>query len=385
MDHVSGTNVVLIDFEIERRHGVLDHANNRARLDVLHARDDLDLAHPGTDQVPESVDVRDGIVGGGVDHAGFRSNETGCVDDTRLDRQRSPRVHLLRSLGELDALDGRVENVDRNAGASPALANPLRANLDEVLTVRNVPMGSAGLPKSTKTELGFDENRFMLLLQGGGINMNRGGEELVEAMKHIEKADLVIIGSGDALPDLKRMANEFDLNDRIRLLPRMLYEDMMYYTSAADLGFSLDKDGNLNYRFSLPNKIFDYAMAGGIYLLFWIGIPALSLPGLSIKPSRLDLLLGFSVGFPYMIDWLGHFLAHFSHIMQKSQTPNSIGVSGMRGRSVKTLVNRTLGPNSGVISRPLRASSPRPASIARGMLQAVSLPQAMALYPNPLI
>lgn len=147
---------------------------------------------------------------------------------------------------------------------SPSIADLLKETyqLDEVLTVRNVPTAASVLPKASKAELGFNENRFLLLLQGSGINMNRGGEELVESMRYIENADLVIIGGGDALPDLQRISEKFKLDHKIRFLPKMPYEEMMRYTSVADLGFSLDKSGNLNYLFSLPNKIFDYAMAG---------------------------------------------------------------------------------------------------------------------------
>jgi glycosyltransferase involved in cell wall biosynthesis len=130
-----------------------------------------------------------------------------------------------------------------------------------VEVVRNIPMHKELGPLPSRSDLDLPEDRFILVLQGSGINVDRGGEEAVLAMKELPEVLLLIIGGGDALPVLERLVKEHALQDRGRLLPRMPYERMMQYTRNADLGLSLDKDTNLNYRFSLPNKLFDYFRA----------------------------------------------------------------------------------------------------------------------------
>lgn len=133
---------------------------------------------------------------------------------------------------------------------------------NEVSVIRNIPMQRALGPKPSRAALGIPEERFILILQGAGINVQRGAEEAVLAMKELTGCLLLIIGGGDAWPVLQRMVQEHGLADRVRMFDRMPYDRMMDYTRNADLGLTLDKDTNLNYRFSLPNKLFDYLHAG---------------------------------------------------------------------------------------------------------------------------
>jgi glycosyltransferase involved in cell wall biosynthesis len=98
----------------------------------------------------------------------------------------------------------------------------------------------------------------MLIIIGTGINKDRGAEEAVEMMQYVEDAVLYIIGGGDVFKKLKTMTIKLNLQDKITLLDKMGYSELMEYTKIADLGLSLDKGSNLNYEYSLPNKVFDY-------------------------------------------------------------------------------------------------------------------------------
>lgn len=131
-----------------------------------------------------------------------------------------------------------------------------------VRVIRNLPETESVQKIMSREELGLPEDRFVLILQGAGINIDRGAEELIEAMVHLPESFLAIVGSGDVIEILKSRSRELALADRVVFHPKMPYGEMMQYTLNADLGVTLDKDTNLNYRYSLPNKIFDYMKAG---------------------------------------------------------------------------------------------------------------------------
>lgn len=132
----------------------------------------------------------------------------------------------------------------------------------EVNVVRNIPLRKDNQTIKSRKELGLDNYNNLLILQGAGINMDRGVEELVEAMQFLEKTFLMIIGDGDVIEDLKKLSVRLNIQHKIEFTKRLPYQELIHFTANADLGLSLDKDTNLNYRFSLPNKLFDYINAG---------------------------------------------------------------------------------------------------------------------------
>lgn len=130
----------------------------------------------------------------------------------------------------------------------------------QFVSVRNIAPFVKPNKYKTRSELGMPTDKKIILLQGAGINIQRGAEELTDAMRFLPGVVLYIIGSGDVWPVLEQKAKQ--LPGKIVLLNRIPKDQLQHYTYNADIGISIDKDSNLNYRYSLPNKLFDYMQAG---------------------------------------------------------------------------------------------------------------------------
>jgi glycosyltransferase involved in cell wall biosynthesis len=154
-----------------------------------------------------------------------------------------------------------------------------------VRVVRNIPYLSTqeNVQAATKEILGIPLGKKIVVLQGAGINVDRGAEEAVEAMQYVENAILMIVGSGDVIPILKSIVERLKLNDKVIFTGKVPFEKLVQYTRHADLGLTLDKDTNINYRYSLPNKLFDYIHAG---------VPVLASDLVEVKKIIMDYHVG---------------------------------------------------------------------------------------------
>ena len=132
-----------------------------------------------------------------------------------------------------------------------------------ITAVRNVPeYHKLETDLKTREQFKLSNDDFILIIQGSGLNIDRGVEEAVLAMKDCEGCILLIVGDGDVIPKAKEIVTRNKLDQKVKFISRRPYEELMKITRIADVGLLLDKNSSLNQELALPNKLFDYIHAG---------------------------------------------------------------------------------------------------------------------------
>jgi len=101
-----------------------------------------------------------------------------------------------------------------------------------------------------------------VVLYLGGIMAYRGLEQLVDAIRLVDGVQLVFLGQGLQTDILRARVADAGLSGRVHFLPPVPPADVIAAASTADVGVSPIPDVGLNYRWSLPNKLFQYMAAG---------------------------------------------------------------------------------------------------------------------------
>jgi len=126
--------------------------------------------------------------------------------------------------------------------------------------VRNTP--EFHLIKNFPPQYRLVHEGLKVLIYQGAVNRGRGLEMIINAMKFLPDAMFFIVGEGEEEKKLEQLVLRTSLYNRVIFYGRVPFEELKFLTMQADLGLSAEEDICLNYRYSLPNKLFDYIHAG---------------------------------------------------------------------------------------------------------------------------
>jgi len=111
-----------------------------------------------------------------------------------------------------------------------------------------------------RNEFNIEKGR-KIILYLGGISEGRGVRYLLESFNILTNHNytLVFIGYGD----LENLVSAYSAkNNHIFLRKAVRPEEVIQYAASADVGVSIIEDNCLSYTYCLPNKLFEYTMAG---------------------------------------------------------------------------------------------------------------------------
>lgn len=158
-------------------------------------------------------------------------------------------------------LIGRATRV-MTVSASIARSLEQTYGLEDVVLLRNLPLYREPVASDRiRQELGLEAGRPVVLYQGGFLTAN-GLSLQIEAAAHLEGAVLVLLGDGPMEGQLKAQVRDSGLEEKVRFINRVPFQELHAYTCSADLGLCLIQGTGKSFYYSLPNKLFEYLIAG---------------------------------------------------------------------------------------------------------------------------
>lgn len=108
--------------------------------------------------------------------------------------------------------------------------------------------------------LNIPEDKIIFLYQGG-LAVGRGVDLILEAFKQLRDGDSVVVfmGYGPLEEEILTASQSFE---NIYFHPAVNPKIVLEYSCSADIGVHLIKNTCLNHYYCMPNKLFEYTMAG---------------------------------------------------------------------------------------------------------------------------
>jgi glycosyltransferase involved in cell wall biosynthesis len=178
--------------------------------------------------------------------------------------KRWRRLHALATRFLITVLPRCTGIITVSAPIAQEICN--RYRIPEVSLVRNIPAYQI-VPRSNilRQHLGVSQDVRIALYQGG-MQSNRGLDRLVRAAPFLGP-DILIVMLGpttrETQQQLRALIASEGVADRVKILPPVPYAELLEWTASADVGLIIySPDDSSNMKMCLPNKLFEYLMAG---------------------------------------------------------------------------------------------------------------------------
>ena len=154
--------------------------------------------------------------------------------------------------------DWIIPNLQHVITVSDGIKNHYKENYNlESTVIRNVPF----ITKKKTKELDFISKNQKVIWYQGSVNVGRGLELVIDTISFLEDYIFVIVGNGDLYEKLEQKVLHLELENKVKFLGKLPPSELKKLTPNATIAISLEEDLGLNYRYALPNKIFDYIHA----------------------------------------------------------------------------------------------------------------------------
>lgn len=138
----------------------------------------------------------------------------------------------------------------------------LRYNIKNVTVLRNLPLYKKDFTLINYYELlNFSKDKKILLYQGIILH-GRGLKLCFDFLKISDDFILVIIGGGEMLNYYKKLSVKMNIENKVFFVGKIEQSELINYTASAFIGLALIENISLSYYYALPNKLFEYIMAG---------------------------------------------------------------------------------------------------------------------------
>jgi len=134
--------------------------------------------------------------------------------------------------------------------------------ITNTIEIRNIPLLQMPAQTVNYREMFDIPRNSLIMIYQGVLLVGRGIPIILQAMKELPELYLIIIGDGEQKNNFAQMTTELGISYRVFFIGTINQKELINFTAGGDIGLSLIENISISYYHALPNKLFEYIMAG---------------------------------------------------------------------------------------------------------------------------